>query len=101
MRIKKGDNIIVVAGKDKGKEGKISRVLRADEKVIIEGVNMQKKHQRPRRQGQKGQIVEFAAPLHVSNVAIKDPKTGKATRVGMKMEGGKKVRIAKKSGTVL
>ena len=99
MKIKKGDNVIVIAGKDKGKDGKISKVLRSKDAVIIEGINIRKRHQRPRKQGQSGQIVEFAAPINVSNVAIKDPKTGKPTRVGFKMEGGKKIRITKKSGS--
>jgi len=69
--------------------------------VIVEGVNIKKRHQRAKRQDQKGQIIEFTAPVHVSNVMIKDPKTGKPTRIGSKVDGKKKVRIAKKSGTVL
>ncbi|MBI4121118.1 MAG: 50S ribosomal protein L24 [Parcubacteria group bacterium] len=101
MRIKKGDNIIVISGKDKGKTGKITHAFPSDDRVIVEGVNMRKKHRRSTQSRQKGQIVEFASPIHASNVMLVDPKTGKPTRIGMKMEGGKKVRVAKKSNTVL
>jgi len=101
MKIKKGDTIVVLAGKDKGKEGKVVKAIPKEESVVVEGVNMRKKSQKARRQGQKGQIIEFAHPLHISNIAIKDPKTGKASRVGYKIEGGKKVRVAKKSGTTI
>jgi len=98
MKIKKGDTVIVIKGKDRGKEGKVSTAMPQDEKVIIDGINMRKRHQKPRRAGQKGQVVEFAAPMHVSNVMIKDPKTGKGTRIGYEIKAGKKLRIAKKSG---
>ncbi len=101
MKIRKGDNIIVIAGKDKGSEGKVLEVFVRKSLVLVEGVNMKKKHQKAKKGGTKGQITEFAAPIHVSNVAIKDPKTGKPSRVGYKIEGGKKVRISKKSGSVL
>lgn len=99
MKIKKGDNIIVIAGKDKGKKGKVLEAFPALERVVVEGVNLSKKHQKSRTQGQKGGIIEKAMPVHVSNVAIADPKTGKSTRVSYKVEKGKKVRVAKKSGT--
>jgi len=101
MKIIKGDSVIVIAGKDKGSEGKVLRVFPKQSSVVIEGVNIKKKHRKARRSGSKGQITEFAAPIHVSNVSIKDPKTGKRSRVGYKVESGKKTRIAKKSGTVL
>lgn len=101
MKIKKGDNVIVISGKDKGKTGKISKALPSENKVVIEGVNMRKKHSRPRKSNQKGQIVAFAAPIHVSNVMLVDPKSGKGTRVGFSLEKGKKVRIAKKSNSVI
>lgn len=101
MRIQKNDNVIIIAGKDKGSEGKVLRVFPEKSLVLIEGVNMKKKHQKARKSGAKGQIISFGAPLHVSNVAIKDPKTGKPSRIGYKTEGGKKVRVAKKSGSVL
>ncbi len=98
MRIKKGDNVIVIAGKDKGKKGKVSKAIPTLDKVVVEGANMRKKHLKSKKKGQPGQIVEFAVPIHVSNVAIADPKSGKPTRIGIKMEGGKRIRIAKKSG---
>lgn len=101
MKIKKGDNVIVIAGKDRGKSGKIVRAFPADDSVIVEGVNIRKKHQRSTRQNQKGQIVDITMPIHVSNVQIADPKSGKPSRVGFSMEGGKKVRIAKRSGSKL
>lgn len=99
MNFKKGDNIIVIAGKDKGKKGQITEVLRRDDKVIIDGINMRKRHQKPRKQGQSGQVVEFAAPIHASNVMMEDPKTKKPTRIGIKRVGKKRIRIAKKSDT--
>ena len=101
MKIKKGDNIIVIAGKDKGKKGKVVRALPADSKVVVEGGNMRKKHQRAGKGRQKGQIIDIAMPIHISNVMIEDPKTGKPTRVGKRIAGGKRIRIAKKSGTEL
>lgn len=101
MKIKKGDNIIVIAGKDKGSEGKVLRVFPRESRAIVEGINMKKKHTRARRAGAKGQIVSFASPVHISNISVKDPKTGKPTRIGFGMEKGNKVRIAKKSGSVL
>lgn len=101
MKIKKGDNIIVIAGKDKGVSGKVLRAFPSKDQVLIEGVNVKKRHQRPTRQNQHGQIVEKSLPIHISNVAIVDPKTSKPTRVGYKNEGDKKVRIAKKSGSVI
>lgn len=99
MKIKKGDNVIVITGKDKGKEGKIARAFPSENKVLIDGVNVSKKHQRARRAGGKGEIIEFSKPIHVSNVMIKDSKTGKRTRVGFKLIPGKKLRIARKTGS--
>ncbi len=98
MKIKKGDNVIVIAGKDKGKEGKIARAFPSENKVLIEGVNVFKRHQRARKAGGKGEIVEFSKPIHASNVMLKDSKTGKRTRVGFKLVSGKKLRIARKTG---
>ena len=97
MKIKKGDNIIIIAGKDKGKKGKVVHVLVRANKVIVEGANMMKKHQRPKKSGEKGSIKDFEMPLHVSNVMILDPKEGKATRLGKKKVGDKMVRIARRS----
>lgn len=104
MKIKKGDNIIVLSGKDRGKTGKVVRAFPALDAVVVEGVNVKKRHQKTNRQTkQGGGIVEKAMPLHVSNVALVDPKTGKATRVGRTYDENKKAwtRVAKKSGTVL
>ena len=98
MKLKKGDNIIVLTGKDNGKKGKIVAVFSAENKVLIEGVNMKKKHQKARKSGEKGQMIEIAHPINASNVAIVDPKTGKASRIGHKIVAGKKIRISKKSG---
>jgi large subunit ribosomal protein L24 len=97
MKLKKGDNVIVTTGKDKGKKGKIVRALPSENKVIVEGLNMVKKHQRPRRSGEKGSMVDVAMPLNASNVQILDPKTGKATRVGKKKVGDKMVRVGRAS----
>ena len=79
MKLKKGDNGIVLAGKDKGKKGKIVKVLVSANKVVVEGLNMTKKHQRPRKSNEKGQMINMAMPIHASNVMIVDPKTGKAS----------------------
>lgn len=97
MKLKKGDNIIIMTGKDKGKKGKIARVLVEKNRVVVEGLNMMKKSQRPRKSGEKGQIISIAMPIHASNIMIADPKTGKGSRIGIKTVGGKKVRISKKS----
>ncbi|MFM2374051.1 MAG: hypothetical protein RLZZ234_46 [Candidatus Parcubacteria bacterium] len=99
MKIKKGDTVIVTTGKDRGKSGTVLRAFPKDMKVIVEGMNIVKKHRKGSKSGSKGQIIEISMPLQVANVALKDPKGGKPTRVGYKIEGGKKVRIAKKSGT--
>lgn len=99
MKVRKGDTIIVIAGKDRGKSGEVVRAFPKKGTVLVEGVNVVKKHQRARKQGQRGQIVDKALPLHASNVALKDPKTGKPTRVGYSVVDTKKVRMAKKSGS--
>ena len=102
MKIVKGDKVVVIAGKDKGKEGIVQAVYPKVNKVVVEGVNVHKKHQKPTQQNPEGTIVEVYVPIHVSNVAIVDPKTKKATRVGYAVDkDGKKVRIAKKSGSKL
>ena len=98
MKIKKGDNVIVLAGKNKGKKAKVLRALPKENKVIVEGVNVVKKHQKSSKSGKKGETVEKTLPIHVSNVALLDPKSGKATRVTYKKEGDKKIRVAQKSG---
>ena len=98
LHIKKNDTGIVLAGKDKGKKGKVQKVLVDDQRVIVEGINMVSKSQKPSAQNPQGGIVKQEAPIHVSNVSLIDPKSGKATRVSIKHEGKNVVRIAKKSG---
>ena len=97
-RIKKGDNVIVIAGNSKGKTGKVLTVIPEKDRVIVEGVAMVSKHTKPNAKNPQGGIVKQEASIHVSNVALVDPKSGKATRIGYKIEDGKKVRVAKKSG---
>lgn len=97
MNFKTGDKVVVIAGKDRGKEGKITKILRADNKLVVEAVNVLKKHIKPNGQT-AGSIVEMEAPIDASNVMILDPKTKKRTRIGHTIDKkGKKVRIAKKS----
>lgn len=98
MHIKKGDNVKVIAGKDKGKEGKVVATEPKRDRVVVEGVNVIKKHQKPTQLNPEGGILETEAAIHVSNVQLLDPKTNELTRVGYKFVDGKKVRIAKKSG---
>jgi large subunit ribosomal protein L24 len=101
FKIKKGDKVVVITGRDKGKTGEVLRVLRAENRVVVQGVNMVKRHTKPGA-GQAGGIVEKEAALHLSNVAHIDPKSSKPTRVGYKILGdGRKVRYAKRSGEVL
>lgn len=102
LKIKKGDEVIVIAGKDKGKKGSVLSVIRGEknDRVVVSGVNLVKRHQRPDR-NHAGGIVSKEASLHISNVALIDPKEGKATRVGYKeLTDGKKVRVARRSGEV-
>ena len=99
-KIKKGDQVMVLTGRDKGKRGEMLEVLRADNRVRVQGVNMVKKHQRP-TQTSPGGIQTMEAPIHVSNVAHIDPDSGAATRVGFAVQDGKKVRIAKASGKAI
>lgn len=93
--------VIVIAGKDKGKVGKVTRALPRNDALIVDGVNIKKRFERPRKTNQKGQIVSFSAPLHVSNVMVAIGAGNKRTRIGMKFESGKKVRIAKKTGAII
>ena len=97
-RIKKGDTVYVNAGNDKGKTGKVLSVDPAKQRVIVEGVNMVSKHTKPNAKQPQGGIIKQEAPIHISNLNLIDPKSGKPTRVGFKVEGYKKVRYAKKSG---
>lgn len=98
MKLKKGDKVIVMAGKDKGKTGKIVRVLRDSGRVLVDGLNQMKRHQKQRRQGEQGQILTFSASINASNVMIVDPSTGKPSRIGKKKVGDKMVRITRRSG---
>ena len=99
MKIKVGDNVRVITGSNKGKEGKVLNVLRKDNRVVIDGVNIVKKHVKPNRTNESGGILEIEAPIHISNLNVVDPKTGKATRIGRKLdENGALVRYSKKSG---
>lgn len=98
MKIKKNDTVFVRSGKDKGKTGKVLKAFPKENKVLVEGVNIRKVHNRATRGGAKGQIVEKSYPLPASVVSLLDPKTKKPTRVGMKKVGEKMVRVAKKSG---
>ena len=97
-RIKKGDTVYVNAGNDKGKTGKVLSVDPAKDRAIVEGVNMVSKHTKPNAKQPQGGILKQEAPIHMSNLNLIDPKSGKPTRVGFKVEGDKKVRIAKNSG---
>ncbi|KRM89428.1 50S ribosomal protein L24 [Liquorilactobacillus vini] len=101
MFVKKNDKVKVIAGKDKGKEGVVEKVLLKEQRVIVKGVNVIKKHQKPSNANPNGGIVEVEAPIHVSNVAVLDPSNGQPTRVGHKIVDGKKVRFSKKTGEVL
>ena len=101
MNIVKGDKVIVISGKDKGKTGVVQKVYPSLNRVVVEGVNIRKKHKKPTQANPEGSIVEVYAPIDASNVMIEDPKTKKPTKVGHKVVKGKKVRVAKKSGTVL
>jgi large subunit ribosomal protein L24 len=98
LHIKKGDTVIILAGKDKGKKGNVQKVLVEDQRVIVEGINMVSKSTKPSAKNPQGGIVKQEAPIHVSNVSLIDPKSGKPTRVSIKHEGKNVVRIAKKSG---
>jgi large subunit ribosomal protein L24 len=101
-RIRKGDNVVVISGKDKGKTGKVARVLVEEDRVLVEGVNLVKRHTRPTPRNPSGGIVEREQPIAACKVMPVDPKTGKGTRVRFKvLEGGKKTRIAVKSGEEL
>lgn len=100
-RLKKGDKVIVITGKDKGKTGEITKVLVKESKVLVSGINMVKRHTKPTQENAGG-IISKEMPIHISNVAFIDPKTSKATRLGIKMDkDGHKVRVAKKSGEVV
>ncbi len=98
LHIKKNDTVIVLSGSDKGKTGKVLKVLVADERAIVEGINIVTKSTKPSAKNPQGGIVKQEAPIHISNLSLIDPKSGKPTRISIKHDGKKVVRIAKKSG---
>ncbi|GAB5461334.1 50S ribosomal protein L24 [Hoeflea alexandrii] len=100
QKIRKGDKVVVLAGKDKGRSGEVLAVMPKEDRAVVRGLNMVKRHQR-QTQTQEAGIINKEASLHLSNLAIADPKDGKPTRVGFRIEGEKKVRVAKRSGVVI
>ena len=100
FKVKKGDQVVVITGRDRGKKGEVLEVLRAESRLRVQGVNMVKRHRRA-TQNDAGGIISIEAPLHISNVAHVDPEGGAATRVGFEVKDGKKVRVAKRSGKAL
>ena len=101
MRVKKGDTVVVIAGKDKGKKGTVVKVMPKANRVLVEGVNVITKHQKPTAVNPQGGIINKEAPIHISNVMPVDPETGKGTRVRFEVKDGKKVRVSVKSGKEL
>ena len=101
MNLVKGDKVIVIAGRDKGKTGTIQKVIPEQNRVVVEGINLRKKTNKPSQKNPDGGIIEIYAPIDASNVMLVDPKTKQPTRIGHKEVKGRKVRYAKKSGTVL
>lgn len=108
MKLKKGDNVVVIAGKDKGRAGKILRVLPArrqggprQNKLVVEGVNLLKRRERPRRRGEKGQTVAVASPLPAAKVMIKCDRCGRGVRVGYRLDAGKKIRLCRHCGSII
>ena len=101
LKIKTGDTVVVTTGEHKGSEGKVMKVILDKNKAIVEGVNMVSKHEKPSASNPQGGITKKEAAIHISNLSLIDPKSGKATRVGYKMEDGKKVRFSKQSNQVI
>ncbi len=100
QKIRKGDKVVVLAGKDKGRTGEVVTVMPKDDKALVRGINMIRRHQR-QSQSQEGGIISKEAPIHLSNLAVADPKDGKPTRVGFEVKDGKKVRVSKRSGATI
>ena len=100
QKIRKGDKVVVLTGKDKGRTGEVVQVMPKEDRAIVRGVNVVKRHQR-QTQSQEAGIISKEASIHLSNIAIADPKDGKPTRIGFKIDGDKKVRVAKRSGEVI
>ncbi|MBI5456776.1 50S ribosomal protein L24 [Candidatus Kaiserbacteria bacterium] len=101
MKIKKGDKVIVIAGKSRGETGTVVRALPKDDLVVIDGINIMKKHRRATGRSRSGQIIEKAMPIHASNVMLLDPKSGKPTRIKIERKDGKRQRLAAKSGQTI
>ncbi len=100
-KIKKGDKVVILSGKDKGKHGEVTRSFPKDGKVIVAGVNIATRHRKPTQANPQGGLEKIEAPMHISKVALQDPKTGKPTRVRFEERDGKKVRVAAKSGELI
>ncbi len=100
QKIRKGDKVVVLAGKDKGRSGEVLKVMPKENRAVVQGLNIIQRHQR-QTQSQEGGILRKEAPIHLSNLAVADPKDGKPTRVGFKVDGERKVRVAKRSGEVI
>ncbi|MSU54230.1 MAG: 50S ribosomal protein L24 [Candidatus Staskawiczbacteria bacterium] len=96
MKLKKGDTVLIISGKDKGRTAKILKSLVKEKKILVEGINLKKKHVKPKKEGEKGQVISVSMPLDISNTKFLCPKCQKATRIGYKIEGDKKFRICKK-----
>ena len=101
QKIRKGDTVVVLSGKDKGTKGEVTRVIPKDDKVVVSGVNVHVRHRKPSQVNPQGGLERKEAPLHISNVAVADPKSGEATRVRFEVRDGKKVRVAAKSGELI
>ncbi len=101
QKIKKGDRVVILSGRDKGKHGEVTRSMPKDGKVLVSGVNVVTRHRKPSQANPQGGLERTEAPLHVSKVAIEDPKTGKPTRVRFEVRDGKKVRVASRSGELI
>ena len=101
QKIKKGDRVVILSGKDKGKHGEVTRSMPKDGKVLVSGINVVTRHRKPSQANPQGGLERTEAPLHVSKVAIEDPKTGKATRVRFEVRDGNKVRVAARSGELI
>jgi len=100
-KIKKGDNVVVLSGKDKGRTGTVAQVMPKDSKIVVDGINIAARHRKPSQANPQGGIDRFPAPMHISKVALADPKDGKPTRVRFETKDGKKVRVAVKSGETI
>jgi|SRR5262245_1655733 large subunit ribosomal protein L24 len=100
QKIRKGDKVVILTGKDKGRSGEVLQVMPKEDRAVVRGINIVKRHQRQSASQEAG-IITKEAPIHLSNIAIADPKDGKPTRVGFKVEGDKKVRVAKRSGATI